>query len=191
MAKISANWCWKFQKPEVASIFCGIKRGVIPSQAPVATADIAENLSAAWLFLSGEARHFALSLEPVPPPYRACSSVLNMALPKLAMRFQVCVLLDLPDAQKVTRHMFGCDDEPLDTRDVLDASAEVCNILAVAISANLTGFETAGVPSMMDATDYAELCRSNGLREIYSGAKSQDGSGSIINVLVTLPKIGL
>jgi hypothetical protein len=155
---------------------------------PDASAVIAENLSAAWLFLSGEDRRFALNPKRVAPQYSAFSCAVEMAIPKMDIRFHVCVLLDLPDAMQVTRHMFGFDEEHIDTRDVLDASTEVCNILSDAISTNMKGFETAGIPSMIDSATYEKMCKSNDVHDVYCGSNSNQKEASIINIVVLLPK---
>jgi len=153
--------------------------------------EIADSLSAAWLFLSGEQRKFELAAGRIAPAYRPFSCVLDMAIPTLAMRFKVCVLLDLRDAVQVTRHMFGFTGDDVDKRDVLDASAEVCNVLSDAITSSLSGFETAGVPSMMDAATYQQFCDSDYVYEVYVGTCAENAVPSIINVVVLLPKIGL
>jgi len=149
---------------------------------------VAGNLAAAWKFLSGEDRQFTLSRSGKPPHFEELSWVVQISIPKLAMQFLVCVMIDRADALLVTRHMFGLDDDSLTSDDVNDAAAEVCNVLSCATTANLQGFETGSVPAQIDEAHYHQLCQKHSLYEVYHSTPPQGGQDGT-HVIVLVPRI--
>jgi hypothetical protein len=116
--------------------------------------NVATKLSQAWLFLSGEERHFEWIEQQ---QYFQRLQEFNFFMP-LEVKAEgrtggVAVFIPRHDALRVAANMFDLAPTELEEADLKDACAEVCNVFSDCIVMHVCGNEdvSIGLPCMADS----------------------------------------
>jgi len=133
-------------------------------------AQIAQDLTKAWEFLSGERRRFDVETSNgTHPPYAEFSVFMPLNLHSENRTAGVGVLIQREDAMVVASHMFGMEKNDLCEDDLRDACAEVCNVFSGCVRPQVSvGTDVAvGLPSQVDTSDFDEISKGSVLTLTY------------------------
>jgi hypothetical protein len=131
---------------------------------------VSAQLSQAWDFLGGVARHFDFLVEPLPAlAYAEYSFVLPMSVYAEQRTGGVGVLIAREDALQVASHMFGMDAAQVQDADLQDACAEVCNVFSDCIALHVSGNEdvSIGLPSRISGSDFEHISQHSVVAAVY------------------------
>lgn len=139
---------------------------------PNGIVEVANGLSKAWEFLSGEERMF----QYVPQsddalPIAEFSFYMPLKLRADSRRGGVGVLIQRDDATLVAANMFGVATGQVQHDDLRDACAEVCNVLTDCLATHFGGGRQVeiGLPREAGPEDYQIFAESCVTKAVYQG----------------------
>jgi hypothetical protein len=134
---------------------------------------VASQLTASWLFLSGETRKFECLTEKTLEllKHAEFTFYLPFTIQGSNRPGGIGVLIGREDAIRVAHHMFGSSREEVTQADLLDACAEACNVCAESLATHFgpARVVTVGLPQFASATEYESAAQNTLARAIYRG----------------------